>query len=131
MRTHIDVAAAMPADPAAAWRLLTDTRTWPSWGPSIRTVTLDNPDDDPVIAAGTTGTVRTVVGVALPFRILEVDPVARWTWRVAGVPATGHRVEPHPDGCRVVFEVPILATPYAAVCQVALRRIERLLVADA
>lgn len=128
MRSHIDVAAVMPAEPAAAWRLLTDTRTWPAWGPSIRAVTLDSPDDDPVIALGTTGTVRTVVGMNLPFRILEVDPVARWTWRVAGVPATGHRVEPHPEGCRIIFEVPMLATPYAAVCRVALRRIERLLV---
>jgi len=127
MRTHVDVAGVMPAEPLAAWRLLTDTRTWPSWGPSIRAVTLHAPDGDPVIAAGTTGTVRTVVGVTLPFRVVEVEPMARWTWRVAGVPATGHRVEGHPDGCRVIFEVPMLAAPYAAVCQVALRRIRRLL----
>lgn len=127
MRTHVDVAGVMPVEPSAAWWLLTDTRTWPTWGPSIRAVTVDAPDADPVIAAGTTGTVRTVAGVTLPFRVTEVDPMARWTWRVAGVPATGHRVEAHPDGCRVIFEVPMLATPYVAVCHLALRRIRRLL----
>jgi hypothetical protein len=130
MRTHVDVAAVLPADPAAAWRLLTDTRTWASWGPTIRAVSVHPPDGDPVIAPGTTGTVRTIAGVTLPFRIVDVDPAGRWTWRVAGVPATGHRVEAHPGGCRVVFEVPLLAAPYAAVCRLALRRIRRLLEAD-
>jgi hypothetical protein len=127
MRTHFDVAAVVPAEPSAAWRLLTDTRTWPSWGPTIRAVAVDAPDGDPVIAPGTTGTVHTIAGVTLPFRVVDVDTAGRWTWRVAGVPATGHRVEAHPDGCRVVFEVPVLAMPYAAVCHVALRRIRRLL----
>jgi hypothetical protein len=127
VRTHIDVAGVMPAPPAAAWQLLTDTRTWPSWGPTIRDVTVDDPEQGPVISAGTTGTVRTVVGVTLPFRVVHLDDGVRWTWRVAGVPATGHRVEPHPEGCRVVFEVPALAAPYAAVCHLALRRIRRLL----
>jgi hypothetical protein len=130
MRTHLDVEAVVPAEPSAAWQLLTDTRTWPSWGPTIRAVTVDAPDGGPVIVSGTTGSVRTVAGLTLPFRVVEVDPAGRWTWRVAGVPATGHRVEAHPDGCRVVFEVPVLAAPYAAVCRLALRRIRGLLAPD-
>jgi hypothetical protein len=130
MRLYVDVGAVMPAEPSAAWRLLTDTRTWPSWGPTIRAVDVDPHDGDPFIAPGTTGTVRTVVGVTLLFRVVDVDDSRRWTWRVAGVPATGHRVEAHPDGCRVVFEIPVLAAPYAAVCHVALRRIRRLLAPD-
>jgi hypothetical protein len=126
VRTFFDVSAVIPVEPAAAWRLLTDTRTWPTWGPTIREVTVDGPAG-PVIALGTTGSVRTVAGVTLPFHIDDLDPAGRWTWRVAGVPAIGHRVDAHPDGCRVVFEVPVLAAPYSAVCQLALRNIRRLL----
>jgi hypothetical protein len=66
----------------------------------------------------------------LPFAISTFEPGARWSWRVAGVPATGHRVEPTSDGCRIVFEVPIVAAPYAAVCRVALRRLARLLATE-
>ena len=127
MRTHLDVGAVIPAEPAAAWELLTDTRTWASWGPMISDVSLDDPAGDPAISPGATGTVRTVVGPTLAFRVEEFEPERRWTWRVAGVPATGHRVEAHPEGCRVVFEVPMLAAPYAAVCRLALHRIARIL----
>jgi hypothetical protein len=125
MARYVDVAAVVPAPPSAAWRLLTDTRTWPTWGPTIAAVEVSG--DEPIIGPGAHGTVRTVGGLTLPFRITHVEDGVRWTWRVAGVPATGHRVEPHPDGCRVVFEVPLLAAPYVAVCRLALRRIRRLL----
>jgi hypothetical protein len=47
---------------------------------------------------------------------------------VAGIPATGHRVEPlGPERCRVVFEVPLLAAPYLAVCRVAALKIRTIL----
>ena len=123
MRSHLDVSRDLAASPAAAWGVLTDTRSWPAWGPSVAEVRTE----PPVLAAvGQRGQLRGPVGPWVPFEITGFDPGSRWTWRVAGIAATGHRVEPRPDGCRVVFEVPRLAAPYAAVCRVALRRIAAL-----
>jgi hypothetical protein len=70
--------------------------------------------------------VRTVLGAWLPFEVTEFTEGRSWRWRVAGLPATSHLVEPRPGGCRVTFGVPFAAAPYALVCQEALRRIERL-----
>ena len=125
-RTHLDVAAPFDVPASTAWQLLTDTRTWPRWGPTITAVDTD----PPVIAAGSTGRLRTPVGLWLPFAITSFEPGSSWSWRVAGVPATGHRVEATPGGCRIVFEVPTLVAPYAAVCRLALRRIDHLLADD-
>ncbi|WP_049900393.1 SRPBCC family protein [Halococcus agarilyticus] len=109
------------AAPAVAWRLLTDTHRWPVWGPSVVGVACEGR----FVQAGTCGHVRTVGGLELPFRVTECAD-RRWTWRVAGVPATGHRVEPLESGCRVAFEIPPLAAPYALVCRRGLATIERL-----
>lgn len=68
------------------------------------------------------------LGLAL-FRVTEVEEGRRWRWRVARVPATGHRVEPGTAGrdgaapgreCRVGFELSPLAAGYAVVCRRAL-----------
>ena len=113
--------------PAAAWALLTDTRRWPEWGPTVSAATVTS-SASPFVATGSTGRVRTPVGVWLPFEVTEFDEGHRWSWRVTGVPATSHEVEPAgADGCRVSFLVPTAAAPYLAVCALALRRIERLL----
>ncbi|MTV24232.1 SRPBCC family protein [Nitriliruptoraceae bacterium ZYF776] len=122
----VDIARTVAGGPTAAWELLADTRQWPRWGPTVAAVEAD----PPVVVAGSRGRVRTSVGVWLPFEVTEVDAGHRWAWRVAGVPATGHRVEATPAGTRVVFEVPVLAAPYALVCLEALRRIDRLLRTD-
>ncbi len=121
--THIDIGREFPVPASAAWRLLADTRLWTSWGPTISDVDLD----PPVIRTGARGRVRTSVGAWLPFEITEVVPGTRWSWKVMGVPATGHRVEVTPTGSRVVFEVPTVVAPYAVVCRLALRRMARLL----
>ncbi len=121
----MDVAQVMSAPPAAAWRVLTLLDLWPRWGPTVTAAELD--DGGRQLTAGVRGRVRTPVGVWLPFEVTELEPGHRWRWRVAGVPATGHRVEPHAEGCRVVFEVPAVAAPYAVVCRVALGRIAGLL----
>lgn len=117
----------MAAPAAVVWDLLVDTERWPAWGPTITEAVVDRGGEGSRIGPDATGQVRTVVGVRLRFRVREMDPGRRWTWAVAGIPATGHRVEPlGEDRCRVTFEVPVLAAPYLAVCAVALRRIERL-----
>jgi uncharacterized protein YndB with AHSA1/START domain len=118
----VDVSGHVDAPAAAAWAALSRFEHWPAWGPSIRAVDPARGDVRP----GATGHVRSWGGPWLPFRIDEVDPGRRWTWHVAGLPATGHRVESiGPDSCRVVFEVPVWALPYAVVCRAAIPRIAR------
>ena len=119
----IEATRRMGASPGSAWRLLSEPAQWPSWGPAVRSVRCD----DEQVRPGTTGRLQTPVGAWVPFRVTHVDPGHRWVWRVAGVPATGHRVEPDPQGCRVVFEVPGWAAAYLPVCELALRRLERCL----
>lgn len=115
----------VPAE--VAWDLLVDTTRWPDWGPTVTGAEIATGGDGTRITLGATGTVRTPVGLSLPFRITELDPGRRWSWAVAGVAATAHRVEGlGPQRCRVTFEVPRWAPPYLAVCAVALRRLERL-----
>jgi uncharacterized protein YndB with AHSA1/START domain len=120
METSVEIKA--PA--SAAWKLLTDTSRWPQWGPSLSCVE----SAERFIGPGSTGRVQTIFGVWLPFRVTEFVAGQRWGWEVAGIPFTGHRVESlGPDRCRVVFEVPLLATPYLAVCRLAAERIRNIL----
>ena len=112
------------APASAAWELLTDTSRWPDWGPSVYHV---EPAEQ-YIGPGSAGRVQTIIGVWLSFRVTEFVAGQRWGWEVAGIPATGHRVESlGPDRCRVVFEVPLLAVPYLAVCRLAAQRIRSIL----
>lgn len=117
----VTVARVVDAPPEAVWDLLIDTRRWPEWGPSITGVECA----DRRIEEGSTGRVRTIGGLWIPFEVTACERYG-WTWRVAGIPATGHRVEPLTEGCRVAFEVPVLATPYVPVCRIALSRIAAL-----
>lgn len=108
----------------ALWALVADPSIWPEWGPSVRAVTLN----DREIRLGATGTVRTVVGLELPFEITVFEPGARWAWNVAGLPATEHIVELiEPNRCRVGFGVPWPVAPYVVICRQALSRLDALL----
>ena len=141
------VSRRIAASAGDVWALLTDTGTWPAWGPSITGVEpapagltagpaagpAPGPTADPPagprsggLAPGSRGRVRTVLGPALPYTVTAFEPGRYWAWSVAGVPATGHRVVPQGGGCLVTFTVPWWAPAYLAVCAVALRRIERL-----
>ena len=123
MRTF-DVEAVIDAPADEAWSLLTDTERWTEWGPSVRAVV----SSTRAVTTGTHGRVRTAFGIWLPFRVDHFVAGRSWSWRIAGLPATGHRVEPLGlHRCRVVFEVPLIAAAYAVVCRRALGRIERLL----
>ena len=113
------------APPSAAWDVLVDVAAWPLWGPSVRRAELRGGATE--LGLGATGDVLTAVGLRMPFVITEFDPGHRWTWKVAGVPATGHQVTEAPGGCRVRFEVPWWATAYLPVCAAALVRIDTLL----
>jgi uncharacterized protein YndB with AHSA1/START domain len=121
----LSVHRVIAAPPEAAWELLTDLDAWPQWGPSIKGAELDPPH--PELAPHATGVVLTSLGVKLPFEITDFDPGRHWAWKVAGIPATGHRVDPAEGGARVTMDVPVWAPAYLTVCALALRRIEKLL----
>ena len=118
---RIEVRERVAAPRDRVWKTLRDTETWTEWGPSVRAV------DAPTryIERGTEGRVRTVAGIWLPFEVQDCAPY-RWTWDVANLPATGHRVEAATDGCVAVIEVPLLAAAYAPVCRRGLRALARL-----
>ncbi len=118
--THRTIAA----PPIAAWELLATVERWPDWGPTVRDGELDPPGR---FEAGATGRVRTVAGLSLPFELTELVAQRRWSWKVGGIPATVHTVEPVAGGARVGFGVPLPAAAYLPVCVLALRAIDRLL----
>lgn len=121
MRTF-SVKRTMAVDPRVVWDLLVDTSRWAEWGPSVTTV--DSPEVR--LRAHSTGRVRTALGVWLPFEVTGFEEGRSWAWKVVGVPATTHSVQPVVGGSLVTFGMPAVAAPYALVCRVALRRIERL-----
>jgi hypothetical protein len=122
MGPSVSRAIASPAP--VVWDLLTHVAAWPEWGPTVAGASVPGG----VIGPGARGTVRTSVGVSLPFVITRFDAGTRWAWSVGGVPATEHLVKPTPAGCVVSFGVPLWTPGYLVVCALALRRIERLAV---
>ena len=109
---------------ATAWELLIDTQRWPEWGPSVARVDCS----ERFIGPGTVGRVRTAFGLWLSFQVTQFTAGQYWHWRVAGIPATGHRVESiGPNLCRVLFEVPVLAAPYLLICRRGAQRIKNIL----
>jgi hypothetical protein len=121
---NIEIGRCIDDSPQALWEVLTDTTRWVLWGPSITAVECS----DRYIRKGSTGRVRTAVGLWAPFLIAELDCGRYWSWRVFGVPATGHRIDRlGQDMCRMIFEVPVFAAPYVIVCRIALHRIARIL----
>ncbi|BBY80953.1 MULTISPECIES: SRPBCC family protein [Mycolicibacterium] len=117
----------IPAPADTVWQILVDLDAWPRWGPTVSGAALDGPGFE----LGATGRVWTPVGVPLPFTISDLDPGRMWGWRVAGVPATRHGVEPGDQRCRAWMSAPLWAPAYLPVLAEALRRIERLAVAAA
>lgn len=120
---YLAVSREIDASAERVWDVLTDTACWPEWGPSVWAVECA----DRTIRLGSSGRIKTPFGLELPFEITAYDEFY-WSWDVAGLPATGHRVEELADrnGCRVVFSLPLFAVGYVPVCQRALSRIDRL-----
>lgn len=123
---RVEVSRELDTPAERAWEVLTDTERWPDWGPTVSAVDADRR----FVRAGSTGDLQVLGGPWIPYEITSCEDY-RWTWDVADVPATGHRVEsvPH-ERCRVVFELHPLATGYAPVCARALQQIEGLVGGD-
>ncbi len=121
---RISVGKFYPVSPLIVWEIITDTTLWPKWGPTVKNVQLS----ERYIRIGSRGQVLTSLDVWLPFVIDEYEHASFWSWKVATIKATGHRVQASENGgANLWFEVPIIAAPYAVVCQIALGRIENLL----
>lgn len=116
----IETSKIAKASAETLWRILTDTTQWVHWGPSIRSVECSHK----VIQKGSKGRIRTAFGFWLPFEVTDYSPGRFWFWRVGGIRATGHGVEPLANGrCRLFFSVPLWAAPYVIICHMAIRRI--------
>ena len=122
--TQISVGKKYQSSPLLVWELITDTVQWPMWGPTVKMVKCP----ERFIRKGSKGQVLTALGIRLPFVVVEYEHGSFWSWKVASIRATGHRIEAsETGGCYLWFEVPIIAAPYTLVCQTALSRIEDLL----
>ncbi|MDJ0960379.1 MAG: SRPBCC family protein [Acidimicrobiia bacterium] len=120
---HVRTSIEIDASADEVWRLVAEFALWPTWGPTVRNVVASSPE----VAAGTRGKVQTPIGLWLPFEITGVEPGRSWDWRVAGIPATSHRLLPGgAASARLEFSVPWVAGPYLLVLRVGLRRIKRL-----
>ena len=95
----------------------------PIWGPTVKGVQLP----ERFIRNGSKGRVLTVFNIWVPFVIVKFEDGCFWSWKVASISATGHRIQPSDGGCNLWFDIPIIAAPYFIVCQVALNRIQNLI----
>ena len=103
------------------WDVISCFQHWPAWSVTITAVEPSTGRVRPELK----GRVKTVAGPWLPFEITDVIEGESWNWKVAGVPATGHRVEPIEQGSRVTFTAPIWAPFYLPVLSRALDQIEQ------
>lgn len=118
----LSVDRVIAAPPSVVWSVLVDLDAWPRWGPTVSGGRLDPPHTR--LQLGVTGSVQTALGITAPFVITEFEPGRHWAWKVAGIPATHHRVEPAGNYSRASMAVPWWATAYLSVCALALRRID-------
>ena len=105
---HINVGKMFLASPHTIWDLITDTTQWPRWGPTVNAVR----NSERHIRKESRGHVLTVVGYWLPYEITDYRHENYWSWKVASISATGHRIQPtDTGGCCLWFEVPVIAAP--------------------
>jgi hypothetical protein len=119
----METAIIIDAPSKIVWRILTDTACWKVWGPSVSSIRCK----DRFIQSGTTGHVKVLGIIWLPFIITDFVPGKNWSWRVMNIHATGHRLESISNKqCRLTFEVPIIAFPYILICKIAIQRIKQI-----
>jgi len=103
---RISIGRSYNASPSLVWNVITDTVQWPQRGPTVKRVELA----ERFIRKGSRGRVLTAIGIWLPFVIVEYEHAGFWSWKVASVKATGHRIQTTNTGdCSLWFEIPIIA----------------------
>jgi hypothetical protein len=70
------------ASPQAAWKIWSDTSTWPEWNPDVQSMTLNGP-----FAVGTTGTMKTKQGTRA-IQLTEVVPGSSFRLETTVIPLT-------------------------------------------
>jgi hypothetical protein len=116
----ISVGRTFSASPEILWDLITDTSQWPRWGPTVKAVRTSKR----YISKGSEGKVLTPLDIWLPFVVTDYEQEFFWSWKVASIRATGHRLQLADAGGVILwFEVPVIAFPYIAICRMALTRI--------
>ena len=70
------------ATPQTAWKICSDTSTWPEWNPDVQSMTLTGP-----FAAGTTGTMKTKQGTRA-IQLTEVVPGKSFRLETTVIPLT-------------------------------------------
>jgi len=75
------------------------------------------------VKRGTTGRIRVPGKLWVPFEVTACED-RTWRWRVARVPAIGHRVYGRGASCVAAFEIPLYAAGYAPVCRRGFDRLE-------
>jgi hypothetical protein len=70
------------ASPQAAWKIWSDTSTWPEWNPDVQSMTLAGP-----FAAGTAGTMKTKQGTRA-IQLTEVVPGRSFRLETTVIPLT-------------------------------------------
>ena len=119
----METAIIIDAPSKIVWEILTDTTYWKIWGPSVSSIRCK----DRFIQSGTTGQVKVLGLIWLPFIITDFVPQKNWSWRVINIHATGHRLESiSTNQCCLIFEVPIIAFPYILICKIAIQKIKQL-----
>lgn len=119
----MQVSQVIRAPAVNVWGVLINTDQWSTWGPSVKDVSCSQQ----FISAELEGRVQTVFGIWIDFEITSFEPLSYWHWKVAGIPATGHRLKKIDDiSCELIFELPLFAFPYALICRQAINRIAQL-----
>ena len=70
------------ASSQTAWKIWSDTSTWPEWNPDVQSMTLNGP-----FAAGTTGTMKTKQGTRA-IQLTEVVPGKSFRLETTVIPLT-------------------------------------------
>lgn len=115
--------------PEAAWSLIAQPARWSAWAPHIRgAVGLGSPE----VREGARGVVLVGFIAPVPVRIGAKQAGEFWDWHT-GPLRIRHRVEPHPQGCRLSIEMHapaplerVLAVAYGPVIRWALKGLSTL-----
>ena len=112
------------APPEVVWERYADLTTWPTWSPQVTAVEAPSMR----LAAGLEGTVVGLLGVRVPFVVIEVG-IRSWAWEVRPLGlrvVLDHRVLPRPGGTATELELrgpaPVVLA-YLPFAKVALRKL--------